>query len=157
MYKFQDSLDELSKDYKTSYHAGELSSLYKKHTEAKQMLETESDAEMKLLAEEEVKSLEEQIDNFETIIQNILDKDKEEAEEMPETAQEANTAADAPDTAPGSACAPSPPTEPATPAEWVDRVEACGCTRRVQMAGPRGTWALGYLVRRCEGHSGGRR
>jgi hypothetical protein len=80
-----------------------------------------------------------------------------EAEEMPETAQEANTAADAPDTAPGSACAPTPPTEPATPAEWVDRVEACGCRRRVQMAGPRGTWALGYRVERCEGHSGGRR
>lgn len=80
MYKFQDSLDELSKDYKTSYHAGELSSLYKKHAEAKQMLDTESDSEMKSLAEEEVKSLEEQISNFETIIQNILDKDKEEAE-----------------------------------------------------------------------------
>lgn len=72
-------------------------------------------------------------------------------------AQEANGGACDVETAPGSARGPSLATGPATAAEWVDRVEACGCARRVQMAGPLGTWALGYTRGRCEGHVGGRR
>lgn len=79
MYKFQDQLEDLQKDYKTSYHAGELLNLYKKHKEAGEML-LSSDQEMKILAEEELKDLETQIASYEEIIQNILDKEKEEAE-----------------------------------------------------------------------------
>lgn len=86
-----------------------------------------------------------------------------EAEEMPAVPppvpapQEANGGALATETAPGSARGPSLATGPATAAEWVERVEACGCRKRVQMAGPLGTWALGYTRGRCGGHSGGRR
>lgn len=79
MYKFQDQLEDLQKDYKTSYHAGELLSLYKKVEEAKELLKS-GDPEMELLAKEELKELELQINNYEEIIQNILDKEKEEAE-----------------------------------------------------------------------------
>lgn len=79
MHKFQDQLEDLQKDYKTSYHAGELSSLYKKYDEAQELVSV-GDDEMKLLAEEELKDLSAQIESYEATIQNILDKEKEEAE-----------------------------------------------------------------------------
>jgi peptide chain release factor 1 len=82
MYKFLDKLEELQKNYKTSYIAGELSSIYKNIDETSKMVEEEGDDMMKEMVTEELKNLEEQKQNLEETVQSILDKEKEE-ETMP--------------------------------------------------------------------------
>jgi peptide chain release factor 1 len=79
-FKFTDQLEELQKNYKTSYIASELLSVYKKIEDTIKMIEAENDVEMQEFAKEEFKDLELQKENLESTVQSILDKDKEEAE-----------------------------------------------------------------------------
>jgi len=80
MNKFQDQMDEIKKNYKTSYMAGELEIVYKNISDTQEMLSLESDPVMQEMIKEELKTLEEQKENLENTIQNILDKEKEEVE-----------------------------------------------------------------------------
>jgi len=71
-------LEEIKKNYKTSYLASVLEGLLKQENEANDMLS--NDASLKEIVEIELKSIEEQKVIIEKQIEDILDKDKEEEE-----------------------------------------------------------------------------
>ena len=71
------NLDELKKNHKTSYLAGILEHLEEQEKELEEILK---DPELKEMAEIELKSIREQKEQNEKLIQDILDKDKEEEE-----------------------------------------------------------------------------
>ena len=72
------NLDELKKNYQTSYLAGVLERLENEEKDLKEMLG--GDENLKEMAEVELKNIREQKENTEKQIQDILDKDKEEEE-----------------------------------------------------------------------------
>ena len=72
------NLEELKKDYKTSYLAGVLEGLEHQEKELKEMIE--SDVSLKEMGEIELKTIQEQREATEKQIQDILDKDKQEEE-----------------------------------------------------------------------------
>ena len=71
-------LEEIKKNYKTSYLASVLEGLLKEEEEARDMLA--GDSSMKEMVEGELKSINDQKETIEKQIQDILDKDKEEEE-----------------------------------------------------------------------------
>jgi peptide chain release factor 1 len=71
------NLDELKKNYKTSYLAGVLEALEKQEKDLQEMM---SDASLKEMAESELKTILEQKENTEKQIEDILEKEKEEDE-----------------------------------------------------------------------------
>jgi peptide chain release factor 1 len=71
-------LEEIKKNYKTSYLASVLEGLLKQEAEAIEMLS--SDASLKDMVDGELESINEQKNTIEKQIQDILDKDKEEEE-----------------------------------------------------------------------------
>jgi peptide chain release factor 1 len=76
-------LDELKKDHRTSYLAGNLERLMRQEAEVREMLA--SDDTLHDLAAQELKTIQEEKDVVEKQLQYILDKDKEE-EEFPNEA-----------------------------------------------------------------------
>jgi peptide chain release factor 1 len=78
MHKFIDKLEDLNKNYKTSYIAGELLAVYKNIDDSLKMIEEEKDDMMKEMIKEELVSLELQKTNLENTIESILEKEKEE-------------------------------------------------------------------------------
>jgi peptide chain release factor 1 len=71
-------LEEIKKNYKTSYLAGLLEVAIKEESDAIEMLK--SDPSLKEIVENELMSINEQKNTLEKQIQDILDKDKEEEE-----------------------------------------------------------------------------
>ncbi|MFA6274287.1 MAG: PCRF domain-containing protein [Candidatus Paceibacterota bacterium] len=71
------NLDELKKNYKTSYLAGVLEGFIKQEEELKEMM---SDESLKEMAENELKTILEQKEHTEKQIEDILEKEKEEDE-----------------------------------------------------------------------------
>jgi peptide chain release factor 1 len=71
-------LEELKKDHRTSYMAGNLERLMRQEAEVREMLA--SDDTLHDLAGEELKTIQEEREAVEKQLQDILDKDKEEEE-----------------------------------------------------------------------------
>jgi len=85
------NLDELKKDHRTSYLAGDLERLMRQEAEVREMLD--SDQSLHDLAGEELKTIQAEREAVEKQIQNILDKDKEEEESPNEIVMEVRAGA----------------------------------------------------------------
>ena len=75
--KIEDRLEELKKNYKTSYLAGEYEAVLELIKNTEELLLDES---MKEIAEDELISLNEKKESLEKTLQNIIEKEKEEVE-----------------------------------------------------------------------------